>query len=162
MAITIRTSEVSDDSDHPDAAPLTFAPYLKTFRRRKRAFFAAATLLSLLLLTFYLTIQYRAPDWFVGDSELLPLDPEDVEPPSNVAYPVVSHYSGVRGPPTPFFRGARPLVAMNRIFHSPNLDNLLPDKQYITSWPSAGWSEFYCCPRPFIPYSSPYFSYVVQ
>ncbi|KAF9654199.1 hypothetical protein BDM02DRAFT_3182029 [Thelephora ganbajun] len=126
MDVTIRTSEDSllGDKDYLSTLPLPSASHSNTFGRRKRAFFTTATLVSLFFLTSYLIIQQRASDRFGVDLKPIPFKPEDVEPPSNATYPIASLYSGARGPPTPLFR-----------------DNLLPDKQYLTSWPSAGWSN---------------------
>lgn len=131
MSVTIRTSEDSllSDKEYLDAVSLPFASVSKAFGKRKRAFFATATLVSLLFLASYLTLQHRASDWFGSDLEPIPFKPEGLgfendEPASNATYPLASFNSGVRGPPTPLFR-----------------DNLLPDKQYLTSWPSAGWTN---------------------
>jgi hypothetical protein len=52
-------------------------------------------------------------------------------------------------PSTPVFVAPRPLfsevpilpVVPMEILGLQNLDNLLPDRQYLTTWPSAGWSE---------------------
>ena len=109
MGVTVRTSEdaLFGDRDYVDIASLPFASHSKTSRGRKRAFFATAILVSLLFLASYLTIQHRASDRFGADLELIPFDPEDVEPPPNTTYPAASLLRGVRGPPTPLFRGAR-------------------------------------------------------
>lgn len=157
MGQAMRTSEdtLIGDKDYLEGAPLPLAyQHPKTFGKRKRAFFAAATFVSLLFLASYLTIQHRASDGFRVDLEPIPFKPEDGEggsPPNVTVYPSASLSSGVRGPPTPLFRGARLSAPVIEIPDLPNIDNLLPDKQYITSWPSAGWSESHCLlPRPFV------------
>lgn len=131
MGTIIRTSEDSllSDKEYIDTVSLPLPAQAKSFVVKKRTFFATATLVSLLFLAAYLTLQHRASDWFGNDLEPIPFQPEVVEDdefPSNETYPLELFYSsmGVRGPPTPLFR-----------------DNLLPDKQYLTSWPSAGWTN---------------------
>lgn len=107
----MRTSEDSlfGDKDDFETVSLPFASHPKPSGKRRRAFFATATLVSLLFLASYLTIQHRAPNRFGVDLEPIPFQPEDaqLESPPNVTYPITSRYSGVRGPPTPLFRGAR-------------------------------------------------------
>ena len=111
MGVLIRTSEDSlfDDKQCLDAVSLPFPSHAKPFGKRKRAFFATATLVSLLFLASYLSIQNRASDWFGNDLEPIPFAPQDVDLddlPSNATYPLPPSHSGVRGPPTPLFRGA--------------------------------------------------------
>ena len=108
-----RTSEdtlYSDKEFLPTISP-SVAP--KPQGRRKRTLFATATLVSLVFLATYLAIQQRVTDGFAGDFETLPFTPEDVELPSNETYPIESMYTGVRGPPTPHFRGERLFAAAN-------------------------------------------------
>lgn len=111
MSTVSRTSEDSllSDKEYLDSGSLPFPYPAKAFGKRKRALFATATLVSLLFLTSYLTLQYRASDWFGNDLKPIPFAPEpveDVEYPLNATYP--PSYVGVRGPPTPLFRGAQP------------------------------------------------------
>ena len=162
MSVTTSEDSLLGDNDFLDDASLPFASHTKTSGKRKRTLFASATLVSLLFLASYFTIQHRAADQFTGDIEPFPFNPEDLELPPNATYPIGSRYSGVRGPPTPHFRGACLPAIVNGIFDLPNLDNLLPDKQYLTSWPSAGWSESYCCLLPFVLCSPSCFPYVPQ
>jgi len=148
MSDTPRTSEdtLYGDKDFLRTVSPPLAP--KNLGRKRRTLFATATLVSLVFLATYLAIQQRVADRFAGGFEPLPFNPEDVDPPSNETYPIESMYTGVRGPPTPLFRGERLPAAANPIFDLPNIDNLLPHKQYLTSWPSAGWSESHCFPYP--------------
>lgn len=129
MGLMMRTSEETllDDREYVDTLP--FMIQAKSFGKKRRALLATAALISLLFLTSYLTLQHRASDWFGSDLEPIPFNPEDQDVDDfdallNATYPLASFYSGVRGPPTPLFR-----------------DNLVPDKQYLTSWPSAGWTN---------------------
>ena len=151
MADTPRTSEDTLYGDK-DFLPTVSPPLVpKTPGRRKRTLFATATLVSLVFLATYLAIQQRVADGFAGGFEPLPFNPEDVEPPLNETYSMESMYSGVRGPPTPLFRGERLSAAAKlRSPHLPNIDNLLAHRQYLTSWPSAGWSESHCFPYSFV------------
>lgn len=107
----MRTSEDSlfGDKDYLVPVSLPFAPQPKAFGKRQRAFFATATFVSLLFLASYLTIQHQTSDRFGVDLKPIPFNPEDaaVESPPNATYPTTSLHSGVRGPPTPLFRGAR-------------------------------------------------------
>lgn len=111
MGFSLRTSEDSlfDDKDYLVSVPLPVTSQPKTFGKRHRTLLATAGLVSLLFLASYLTIQHRASDGFGADLEPIPFAPEDaeVELPSNTTYPLASLYSGVRGPPTPLFRGSR-------------------------------------------------------
>lgn len=156
MGVTVCSSEDSifGDKDYLGTSSLPFATQPKACGGRKRAFFATATFVSFLFLASYLAIQYWASDRFGADLELIPFDLEDVELPSNTTYPAASLLTGVRGPPTPLFKGARLSAIAMEFFDSPNIDNLLPDVQYLTSWPSAGWSESHRFPRPLVPCSS--------
>jgi hypothetical protein len=120
MGFTMRISEDSllDDKDSLDSVPLPVTSQPKAFGKKHRVLLATAGLVSLLFLASYLTIQHRASDGFRADLEPIPFAPEDaeVELPSNATYSLASLYSGVRGPPTPLFRGPRlspPLI------HSP-------------------------------------------
>ena len=152
MGIIIRTSEDSllSDKEDLDTGSLPLPSLAKTFGVKKRTLFATATLVSLLFLASYLTLQTRASDWFGNDLEPIPFQPEVVEEdefPSNETSSLELSYSymGVRGPPTPLFRGVSSLAAPMNTSGSHRIpDNLLPDKQYLTSWPSAGWSESLC------------------
>ena len=150
MSVTTSEDSLLGDKDLLDDVSLPFPSQTKTSGKKKRTLFATATLVSLLFLASYLTIQNRASDRFTGDPEPFPFSPEDLELPPNATYPVGSRYSGVRGPPTPHFRGACLAFFVNGIFVLPITDNLLPDKQYLTSWPSAGWSESHCRPLSFV------------
>ena len=111
MGQSMRTSEDSlfSDKDDCETVSLPFASHPRPSGKRQRAFFATATLVSLLFLASYLTIQHRAPNGFGVDLEPIPFKHEDaqVESPPNATYPIASRYSGVRGPPTPLFRGGR-------------------------------------------------------
>jgi hypothetical protein len=59
----------------------------------------------------------------------------------------------LKGPPTPFFRGkcglslCPGLVLITRVL----VDNLLPDRKYITTFHDAGWSTSICCPVHVLP-----------
>jgi hypothetical protein len=91
---------------------LPFLSQLKLFGKKRHASLATATLVSLLFLTSYLTLQYRASDWFGDNLKPIPFTPEaangEEEFPSNLTYPPErSSYLGVRGPPTPLFRGTQ-------------------------------------------------------
>ena len=113
MADTPRTSEdtLYGDKDFLPTVSPPFAP--KTPGRRKRTLFATATLVSLVFLATYLAIQQRVADGFAGGFEPLPFNPEDMDPPLNETYSMESMDSGVRGPPTPLFRGERLPAAAN-------------------------------------------------
>jgi hypothetical protein len=104
MSVPTRASEDSLFSDKEFLDPLP-STHSKSFGRRKPVLFATATLVSLLFLASYLTIQHRASDGFGGEVEPFPFDPEGVERSSNVSYPLGSGYSSLRGPPTPLFKG---------------------------------------------------------
>ena len=155
MSATSSEDSFFGDRDYLDDVSLPFAFRTKTLGRRRRTLFATAALFSLLFLASHFTVQRRASDRFADDLEPFPFSPEELELPSNETYPITPRYSGVRGPPTPYFRGVCLSAAVDEIFNLPNIDNLLPDKQYLTSWPSAGWSESHCCPLPFVPCSPP-------
>lgn len=114
MGQTMRTSEdtLFGDKDYLDSVSLPLASSPKSPGKRQRAFFATATFVSLLFLASYLTIQYRASDRFGVDLEPIPFtggksEDVEVESPPNATYPITPLYSGVRGPPTPLFRGSR-------------------------------------------------------
>ena len=121
MGSLVHLSEESllGDKEYSDTFSLPFPSHAKAFGKRKRAFFATATLVSLLFLASYLTIQYRASDWLGNDLEPIPFTPQDVfddELPQNATYPLASFNSGVRGPPTPLFRGPHFSVCPHRDF----------------------------------------------
>lgn len=111
MAASARTSEDTLFGDKDFLDPIS--PSQKTLGRRKRTLFATATLVSLVFLAAYVTIQQRVTDGFANEFEPLPFNPEDVEPQSNTTFPVDLRYPGVRGPPAPLFRGERLSAAVN-------------------------------------------------
>jgi len=112
MSLTALTSEdtLLGDKEYLDGPHLPFPSHHKT-PGRKRAFLATSAFVFILFLASYLTIQYRASDAFGVDLKPIPFKPEDVQVEvdhlPNVTYPIASRYSGVRGPPTPLFRGGR-------------------------------------------------------
>lgn len=146
---TSEDSLLSSDKEYLDPLSLPSPVNAKTFGKRKRTLFISAAFVSLLFFASYLALQHRSSDWLGGDLKPVPFDSEDAGqddfPSNDTVYSPAFFYSGVRGPPTPLFRGTRPFCRLNDgLFGLPNLDNLLPDKQYLTSWPSAGWSESHC------------------
>lgn len=114
---------------YADHNELSLPPTLK--RRRKLVVTLGAVLSAVALVTLS---TYR-----VVNRE----DEVDTVGPSyfpNHTQEIISYPAGVRGPPSDRFRG---ICLRSRLFYVTHrwLDNLLDDRQYITSWPAAGWSE---------------------